>query len=114
VHVPYGCSPLPVRPSGDQCIVLLLGSFDEVGNDGPGGRVLKPTLTPFVITGPVGRSALAPKRIGAVVKHDRLTDFVAVRDVLRLREADTEAATREFEQSSAGCDRGAVIMDHAD
>ncbi len=114
MHVPYRCSPLLVRPSCNQRIILSLGSFDEVGNDGPSGRVLKPPLTPFVVSRPVGRSALAPERVGAVVEHDRLADFVTVRDVLRLREADTEAATRNFEQTSARCDWGAVIVDHAD
>jgi hypothetical protein len=112
--VPYGCSPLPERPCFDKGVILLLGSFDEVGYDGPGGRVLKPVLTPPVVARPVGRATLAPERIGAVVEHDRLTDFMAMRDVLRLSEAHTEATAREFEQASAWRDRCAVIVNHTD
>jgi len=111
--MPYGCSLLPERPSCDQRVIFSLGPFDAVGNHSPSGRVLKPALTPSVVRRLVGRPARAPERIGAVVEHDRLADVMAGRDVLRLREADTKATAREFEQACAGCDWRTVIVDHA-
>jgi hypothetical protein len=114
VHVPHGRSARAERPSSDQCLVLLFGAFDDIGYHGPGGRVLKPALTPFVISRPVGRATLAPEGKGAIVEHDRLADFVTACDVLRLSEAHAEAAAREFKQSGAGRDRSAVVVDHTD
>src|SRR5262245_36263087 len=81
-----------------------------VGDDGPGGRIGKPLLGPFIIGWPVCRGSLLPEAKGPVVEHDRLPDLMTAAYVPRMRERYTEAPPRELVESGERRDRCSVVV----